>query len=310
MPAPAVAGEAVGSGTAIASGPVDMPITVIGFCALALLAGLVLSNRLWFAHGVRRDAKRIWSNAAAPHGLDREHFTELPPPIARYARKATGDRPRTIGTLHLRHGGTFRTKLDGAWLPIHGEQYFTADPPAFVWWGRVTAAPGVWFDVRDRAVSGVGSMLAKLESTFTVVDQSDETVDEGAMIRLLGELVWMPTALFDNRNITWSAIDAHHARATLRQCAHEVSCVFEIGQDDLPVAITADRYRDVDGVGVLTPWSVEIGDYREVDGLLIPFSCTVSWHVGLSKAAYARWAVESVEYDGAAPSSAAMPRAA
>ncbi len=49
-----------------------------------------------------------------------------------------------MSTARVRHGGSFRTSLDGKWLPIRGEQWLTADPPGFVWHGRVALLPSLW----------------------------------------------------------------------------------------------------------------------------------------------------------------------
>jgi hypothetical protein len=206
-----------------------------------------------------------------------------------------------VRTVRLRHGGTFRTKLDGAWLPIRGEQYFAADPPGFVWWGRVRIVPGVWVDARDRSVGGLGNMHVSVESSFTVADSAGAEIDQGALLRLLGEMAWFPTALLDDRHVTWTAVDDRRARARLRVGRGEVTCVFEFGEDGLPVTVFADRYRDLGGKAALTPWSGRFGDYRKVDGLLVPHQVGANWHVDGQRIPYARFQVQRLEYDATAP---------
>jgi hypothetical protein len=140
----------------------------------------------------------------------------LPPVVARYLAKVREVRATPIRSVRLRHGGTFRPKLDGGWLPIRGEQHFTADPPGFVWRGRVTVAPGIWIEAEDRCVNAAGRMTIKLESLFPLADRRGPEIDQGAMVRLLGEMLWFPTSFEDARYVTWSPVDEQSALAKLR----------------------------------------------------------------------------------------------
>ena len=115
-------------------------------------------------------------------------------------------------------------------------------------------------------------MRILLESTFALGDSSGAELDQGALLRLLGEMVWLPTSLADERYVSWSALDEGTAEARLRVDAREVSAVFEFGADGLPARVSADRYRDMGrGKAVLTRWSGEYRNYREVEGMLVPF---------------------------------------
>ena len=267
------------------------------------VAGVVAStNSIRFARRVAHDVRRMWTQAVEPPHLDRRRLEALPAPVRRYLGKVIGDRGRAVRTVRLRHGGTFRTKLDGGWLPIRGEQYFSADPPGFVWWGRVRVVPGLWVDARDRSVNAIANMLVKVESTFTLADSTGPELDESALQRLLAEMVWFPTVLLDDRYVAWTAIDDRQARATLRVNGREVVGVFEFGQDDLPAVFSAHRYRDLGGgKAVLTPFVGEYGDYRWVDGLLVPHRMNGYWEVDGQRLPYVRFQVERLEYDVTPP---------
>ena len=170
-------------------------VTVIGVVAVVASA-----NSLRFSRRVSREVRELWAGTAEPRRIERQRIEALPAPVRRYLSKAVGERELAVRTVRLRHGGTFRTRLDGGWLPIRGEQYFAADPPGFVWWGRVRLAPGLWIDARDRSLANsVGPEL-----------------DRGALHRMLGEMTWFPTAFLDDRYVAWSAIDDRRTQATLR----------------------------------------------------------------------------------------------
>jgi hypothetical protein len=251
---------------------------------------------------VASEASEMLATSGEARPIDRARLATLPPPVRRYLEKALGSRARAVRTVRLRHGGTFRTKLDGKWLPIRGEQYFAANPPGFIWWGRVAMIPGLWVEARDRSVGGTGHMLVRVESTFTLADVRGPELDQGALLRLLGEMVWFPTSFLDERYVTWSPVDDRRATATLRVGGQEVSGVYEFGDDGLPTAFRADRYRDLGrGRSVLTPFIGESADFRDEGGLLVPHRMTALWVVAGEAIPYAQFVVESIAYDATAP---------
>ena len=259
-------------------------------------------NRLRFARRVASEAKALLTISGEARPIDRARLATLPSPVRRYLEKAVGSRERAVRTVRLRHGGTFRTSLDGEWLPIRGEQYFAADPPGFIWSGRIAMMPGPWVEARDRSVGGTGSMLVRVGSTFTLADARGPELDQGALLRLLGEMLWFPTAFLDQRYVTWAPLDERSATARLRVGGREVSGVYEFGEDGLPTAFRADRYRDLGGGrSALTPFTGESGDFRDEGGLLVPHRMTALWHVGEEAVPYARFLVERLEYDPTAP---------
>jgi hypothetical protein len=261
---------------------------------------LVTLQRGRFARRVAREVHELWTmRGAAPGG--RRPLETLPEPVRRYLELAGAVRAPPVRSVRLRHGGAFRPSLEGSWLPIRGEQYFAADPPGFVWWGRVRLAPGLWIDARDRSLAGEGNMRIMLASTWTFADTRGPEMDRGALQRLLGEMVWFPSTLLDDRYVGWTPADDASARAALRVGGREVTVMFRFGPDGLPSGVTVDRYRDVGGRGVLTPWTGEVGDYREVDGLRVPYRIEASWTIDDRPRPYARFLVEHFEIDPVQP---------
>jgi hypothetical protein len=253
---------------------------------------LVLDNRRRYPLRIAAEMRAL---VDVPHStVPRPAPSALPGPVARYKQLAVGDRA-PVHTLHLRHGGTFRLSPHAKARPIKGEQLFTDDPPGFVWVGRIQLAPGVWIDARDTSAAGRGGMQVLLDDTVELVDASGPHLDQGAALRLLAELPWYPTALFDPRTVVWSAIDDDHARATLHVgTAAEVSGTFTFGADGLPISMTGERYSDE---GKLEPWGGTYADWRTVSGMRVPFEAEVSWLRPEGPFTYAHWRVESVEYD-------------
>jgi len=140
--------------------------------AVGVLGTVVSANSVRFGRRVAQEARELaaLSGNAAP--VTPSHLSGLPKPVQRYLGKAIGQTSRAVRLVRLRHGGTFRPSLGGSWLPIRGEQHFSASPPGFVWWGRVRIAPGLWIDARDRSVNGLGNMFVTAASTFTLANSS------------------------------------------------------------------------------------------------------------------------------------------
>jgi uncharacterized protein DUF6544 len=272
-------------------------ISLVGVACLA--SGI---NRLRFRGRIAREARELWEREPAPRAIDRDRLQALPSPVRSYLAKAIGERTASVASVRFRHGGRFRPKLDGPWRPIRGEQYGSADPPGFLWWGRLRVAPGVWIDARDRCVNAMGAMLVSLESSVTLADRAGAEMDQGSMLRLLSELVLLPSAFLDGRHVTWTAVDDGNARAMLRVNGREVAGVFAFGADALPRAFSSERYLDT-GAGrpELRTWSGEYADYRAVAGLLVPHRLLGYWNVDGRRVPYVDFVLDAPEYNVRTP---------
>jgi uncharacterized protein DUF6544 len=266
--------------------------------ASAGVAGTFVSiNSLRFARHFKADARHLLATAPAP-ALRADRLEALPAPVREYLRRALGDSPRSVQSVRFRHGGRFRTRLDGPWQEIRGEQYDTASPPGFIWWGRLSAAPGIWIDARDRGIDGKGNMRVSLDSSITLFNRVGKELDQGSMLRLLSDFVLLPSVLLDERHVSWKAVDDRHALATLRAPGISVSGTFEFGDDALARSFRADRYMDTgEGEARLLPWSGDYEDYRRVDGLLVPHHFIGYWHVDGQRIPYVDFVLETPEYD-------------
>lgn len=279
------------------------------FVTAAGLAGTVAAaNGIRFSRRVAKEARVLVASSQEPPSIAPSRLSDLPAPVQRYTAKAIGGRAHAVRWARLRHGGVFRPSLGGSWLPIRGEQYFSANPPGFIWWGRVRIAPGLWIDARDRSVDGAGNMLVTAESTVTLANATGPQLDQGALLRLLGELVWLPTALLDERYIRWSAVDEGRAAATLQVNGRTVSGEFAFGSDDLPTTFSAERYRDAGGGrSVLTPFVGRLSGYRPIDGLLVPHRVVGAWVIDGRAVEYANFEVQQIDYYGGAASRESGP---
>jgi hypothetical protein len=95
------------------------------------------------------------------------------------------DRPNTI---HVFQKGLMRTEKSKNCMPFDAEQYFTIDPPGFVWKARVHTDA---FDIvgLDKYINGKGHVLIKAASLVPIANSSGIHVDQGTMIRYMAEMI-------------------------------------------------------------------------------------------------------------------------
>ena len=129
----------------------------------------------------------------------------------------------------------------------------------------VGVAPLVSVRVRDGYRPGRGTMLGRLGGLVTVVNEAGTPeMAASALTRWLGEAVWFPTALIPggvaDHGVRWEAVDDSTARATITDGGTTVSAEFRFAPTGEITGVTAMRYRDVNGTGVLTPFEGQYGD--------------------------------------------------
>jgi len=228
-------------------------------------------------------------------GLELQH---LPPPVRRWLEASGivgGERARTV---RLRQRGELRTSPDGAWMPARADQYFSVEPPAFVW--KVDTAMMGLLPVagRDKYAGGRGHMLIKALSLIDVVDSADEKIDHGSLLRFLGETVWFPSAALAPY-VVWEPIDETTARATMRHGGLHASAVFTFSDDGRVLGLSAERYLGGGTGAKLTPWSVSFSEWRKFQGIEIPDRGQVSWMLASGAFTYYRWEILEVEFNRA-----------
>jgi hypothetical protein len=201
-----------------------------------------------------------------------------------------------IRTVRLKQKGAIRLKAEKPWMPVEAEQYFTIDEPGFIWKARVKMAPFLYFAGRDKYYKGRGNMLIKLLSLITVVDARGKEMDQGTLLRYLGETVWFPTAALSNY-IKWEGVDPNSARATMTHGGVTASAVFEFNDKGEVVNFVSERYMSVNNHYVLETWSVPLKDYKEFNGIRIPARGEGVWNLKTGDFSYYQFEITEIEYN-------------
>lgn len=267
---------------------------------LVLLVGVVLGFGLArFSSETDRQVHALLATAPQATGevLAQDTLDGLPPATRRWLERSGAigrPRPRVV---RLRQLGEMQLEPDAGFRSVVAHQTFRVDEPAFLWSVRL-AMFGLPIVGRDTYLDGHGRMRIEAGGLLPIVDEADEKIDQGAMLRYLGETVWFPAGAL-SRYVRWKPgpDPTREARATMRHGAHEVSGDFTFDDEGRFVSLRAERYRGGGAEASLTPWSVRATAWEVFDGVEIPSAGEVVWHLPEGDFVFYRWRVDQLELD-------------
>lgn len=230
----------------------------------------------------------------APEHADTAH---LPLPVKTWlVRSGALDKPpMTGGKIHQRL--QLRTAVEQeSYYPATAHQITRIDSPGFLWQVEVKINPVFWMRGRDSYQDGKGSMKIWLNSLIPVVQEAGPKIDEGAMQRFLGEMVWFPQQALQPY-IEWESIDAERARATMSWGGIAASGVFIFGENGDFVRFEAMRYYGADPDGDRIPWILTVWDYKVFEGVRVPSQFEASWELDTGHWTWLKMEVESIRYE-------------
>jgi hypothetical protein len=274
--------------------------TLLVLLAVALpVAGYLFWRGHRFRLATRDLQQRLFVGARADERLSLDaELAGLPVPVQQYLRAVLTDGMSLPAGVQLSQQGEFLIRAPDGWTSFTAEQQIATNPPGFVWDARMAMVPGVPVRVRDALVGTQGSMQAAIGGVLPVVDVvGTPDITQGALTRWLAEAPWFPVALLPSRGVSWTAMDAQAARATVTCGSTTVSVEFFFGADGLiERTFCPVRMRDVGGRGVPTPWQGRLRDYQRFGDMLIPAYGEVAWLLPAGEQLYWKGRIVDVQY--------------
>jgi hypothetical protein len=240
-----------------------------------------------------RDVLERTSGAEQPLVTERD-LAALPSSVQRWLAWAGVVGRERAAAVRIEQHGDFRLAEDRGWIPFTADQVFTTDPPGYVWRARMTMARVLVVAGRDRYVDGKASIRMRVLWLVPVADSSGEGLDQGALARYLGEIVWLPTAALDDR-IGWERVDESSARATIRYGGATASGVFTFDEEGRPTGFASRRYNDARKRD--EDFSVAMSAYGAFQGVRIPVAGNGAWDYDTGDFEFIRWRIDDVDYD-------------
>jgi hypothetical protein len=233
--------------------------------------------------------------------ITEEMLQKLPDPVKRYLLYTGIVGKPIVQTVRLKQVGKIRKNVNQPWMNIQAKQYYSVNPPCFVWiaYMRVFGLPLV--KVRDYYTEGRGNILVKVLSLFTIANSSGKDMDQGAMMRYLNEMMWFPSA-FLGKNISFEPIDANSAKVTLTDMSKSVTATMYFDAEGKLTNFIAPRYRDMGNKKFdLENWSTPIKEYGEFEGMKLPLRGAGVWNLKEGDLEYIDLTVTDLEYNPDGP---------
>ena len=269
------------------------------FVNIIVIGAILLSYGSWnFQSTVDKETISLLNNSSfkGTASVTPDNISNLPPVVQHWLIKSGVVGKNKIKEIYLKQEGMMRTEPDGKWMPVEAEQYFTTEPPGFIWKANITAAPFIHIAGRDKFMNGHGNMLIRLMNIIPVADSRGPEIDQGTLLRYLAEIIWFPSAALQDY-IRWDSIDATSALATIT-CNSTSACgIFKFSPSGEVLSFQARRYGEFNGEYTLENWLVEIKEHKRFHGINIPYTCEVTWQFEDHDFTWYKFKVTGIKYD-------------
>jgi hypothetical protein len=265
--------------------------------AAALAAAATMAvGRVTLERRLTREVDALFAarSGAPPAIITDAALADLPEPVRRWLRYSQVVGTACPGAVRLKQVGQFRLAEDKGWMPYTAAQYYTTDPPGYIWIARFQMAPLLSVTGRDRYMDGEGSIDMRLLSLVPVANKRGGGLNQGALLRYLNETMWFPAAAC-SRYITWDEVDGASARATMSYAGVTASATFMFDEQGRLTNMMAQRYNDARNA--LEIWSTPIQAYGEFEGVRVPIGGEGVWHYAGGNFPYIRLRITNIEYN-------------
>lgn len=262
-----------------------------------LIASSITAGHITFKRKVNKEVAELFSKSkeAEPQLVTEEDLIALPEPVQRYLRYTGVIGKERIKTVRLKQKGFFR-QGDRPWMPFEAKQYYTTDPPGFIWIANMKAFPLLSIKGGDMYYEGKGNMLIKLPPFVTIAHVRGEEIDQGTLVRFLNEIMWFPSAYLNNY-IQWESIDSTRAKAIMSYQGITASAILYFNEKGEMINFVAERYYAQGDKSSLETWSTPIKEYREINGMRLPVKGEGVWKLDSGDFPYIRVEVTDIEYN-------------
>ena len=273
---------------------------------LAVIGAAVVGAATWgqwsLDQMVRGEVEALTRDVGGPSA---ERFTYdklagLPEPVQRFFRASVAEGTPLIKYVHLKQTGYFQPSPNAGWKPFRADQWYSVEPPRFVWQANMDFAPLVPVVGRDKYWSGQSNMLMKVLGMIPVVDARGPDLERSSLIRYVSEAIWFPTALLPGAHVQWAPIDSNSAQITFRDGGLSTAAIYTFDDSGLPVSFRSEErvYGGGDGKTPY-PWWGRFGGagFKEVaPGVRIATEGSAGWDLPEGEYEYIRLQITEVEY--------------
>lgn len=250
----------------------------------------------------RNEARELLQQGqqAQPLLITEAHLLPLPEVVQRYLRYSQVVGKEPIRTVRLKQRGKFRQGAQHPWMKLDAEEYYSVNPPRFVWVGTLRKAGFPLVRARDRYWDGKGNMQIKLGTFFTIADPTGAAMDQASLMRYLNEMMWFPTA-FLAPHVSFVPVDQTSAKVTLTDGGKHVTATMYFDEEGRLTNFVAPRSRGMSGTSELATWSTPVSAYGEFGGFKLPLKGKAVWKLPEGDLEYMDVVIPALEYNVTTP---------
>lgn len=238
--------------------------------------------------------------AAAPETsstFSETDIAHLPAPVQAYLRRCgyLGRRRHSI-TEVVWAKSEIRLSPERPWMALETFQHNFTSPPSRLAYMRAWMFV-VPFEGRDLYRSGRGHMFGTLGKLVRVFDEEEHEIALGAAVVVLAEALLVADGALQD-GIVWEGVDSTTARAHFADGDVKVSGTFHFNEHGEYVRFESDDrpYKMPDGTYALVPYSIDILNYQDQDGLRIARDVRATWNLESGDYEYWRGTISSIRF--------------
>jgi len=182
------------------------------------------------------------------------------------------------------------------WMKASAVQYSFIYVPSFIWIADVRMNSLLKFSGRDRFADGKGEMLIKLNSLINIVNEQGEKLDEAALQRYLGEMIWFPSLAL-SEYITWQQVDDSTVTATMSYKGTTGSGTFYFDGNGDFVKFSALRYMGNKPDSKRYEWVILVDGYKTFEGIKVPSEMTATWKLEEGDWTWLKLEIAEIKYN-------------
>jgi hypothetical protein len=211
---------------------------------------------------------------------DQQNRGRLPAAVYDLAMRLGVKPPSRGSSVRLTQTGRMLRSLGSlSWMKFSAQQTISVRDCAFDWQARF--GPFGLIAVRDALENDQGCLDVRALGFIPIMRaQRTNALTRGELMRYLAEIALAPDAILGNKALRWR-VDAPDKLAVSAGSGETVAEVlFTLDRDGrIAGTFAPDRPRSVTAPFLPTPWRGQLSDYRDHDGLWLPFAAEIAWEI-------------------------------
>lgn len=268
--------------------------------SVILVAIYLISYYSWVSY-TSKTSKELFSKASSKDvHVDFKELNTIPKVVQDYFNLVLDKNSSIINRAYIAQEGGFKIEQEkDSFLNTQAISFFSSSPIAFTWHAKISIGTGIYVNVFDSYIDSKAAMKVKFLSVYTMVNEhGKKELDKGALQRYLAEAVWFPTSLLPSQGVVWETVDEKRAKATLKDGNITVSLEFTFNdKGEITTIYSKDRFKEIDGKYIPTPWICRLSDYKYKEGYKIPMKGEVAWIIDGVESTYYKLEIQDAKYN-------------